>query len=251
MSQYTLCVYNKNMNNESFIPGDADVNPDEKKDVKKVLEDFEHVLKDDEPTTDVEREIFVHHVMETLRGMDGEYHENVTDIYNKIKERVLIRREHPKNVFKSLLEDKDIPLFFNESFDSEEEGDTSYYNATQWDGAGDDSLKNPFVEGHSHFGNVVTMIGFDKGDDIVEHKIEGPHNPTEDGIHYDKNVSLSGNIHPDDIKFLITRIPTRTLKEEDLTEKELERMEEGEVTHVFRGVYFDNKKEEVSHETSS
>ena len=202
------------------------------------LDSFEH---HDGPVTDVERKEFAAHLLASLREVDGAtYHTEINDLYSDVSEPVIIRRENPRIALDAVLSEHPIDIGFKKTFNTDEEGDDAYFNATHWDGAGDArTLRNPFMEGFSHAEGVVTVLGFVKGEGIVEHRPEHiPEKMVDDTIAYDSDTSISGTIVPADIRFMVARIPASCVPEGELTEDELDDVEDGTRSYIFRGLTF-------------
>jgi hypothetical protein len=216
----------------------------------RVFEDLEH-FGEDVSISDTERARFVEHLLDALHETGGTYCTDVNEIYRGVSERVLVRRESPERALHAIFDHSPIRVSFKEGFGSEAEGGDPYFNAAAWNGFGDiPGLRNPFVEGFSHAEGVVTVLGFTPNEQVEFHNPQHtPEKMTDPAVAYEKDVSISGNIEPGDIRFIVVRIPTKFIDEQELSVAEYDLFDQGKLPFIFRGVLF-NKKQDTSSEMS-
>jgi hypothetical protein len=202
--------------------------PEEHKDYHEVFEQL-HALKHPErPVTQEERSELVTRVLDALKQVPvGMYCSDINDVYRNIHEPVLVRREDPEAALEAVLNHETVTIPFRDA----------RLNATEWDGEDPRSLRNPFIEGFSHVEGLVTVLGFTKGQDLVKNQANRlADDMKEPTIAPERDVSISGTIHSEDLRFLAVRIPTALVPPEEFTEQERESMEENVPRYVFRGV---------------
>ena len=212
---------------------------------RSVFEDLDSFEHHEGPVTNVERELFVEHLLDSLRNAkDAEYCDNVADIYRGVHGPILVRREDPRSALHAVLQHESIELSYKKDLGLEEKTDTPYFNATRWQGASDVSgLRNPFIEGFSQAEGVVTVLGFEQGPQIeVVHPEYVAEKLQDSNIAHEKDVAVSGTLRHEDLLFMVTRMPTKFVPVEELSDDELDRYDEGRLPYIFRGVRL-NKKE--------
>lgn len=202
------------------------------------LDEFREYAESERDFSEEERKVFAGHFLDALHSTQGAYHENVGDLYQEVSGPLVVRREDPVKALELLLAHKPIDIFYHKEFRSDEKADEgTYYNAAMWNGPGSKvGLENAFIEGFSHLGGIVTVLGFEP-----EGLIFRPTEHTEmirqtTTLNYTNNVSIEGEVDVDKVRFLVVRIPARYMPEDRLTEEEIDRKEEGELRFVFRGV---------------
>lgn len=150
----------------------------------------------------------------------GEYFEDVNGLYKTLKgQQMLVRRENPLDLTSAITEQKNLDL----SFDTKVKH--KYANCAEWNyEQGTDGLNNAFLEGFSHLGGIVTIVGFDKGDLKVE-DIAAEHQQL-----YNLNrrtvKSAEGSVPVKNIKFIVMAAPISLYPENDLTGQEEEMLDE-------------------------
>lgn len=202
------------------------------------LDEFREYAESERDFSEEERKMFAGHFLDAIHSTPGTYHENVGDLYQEISGPLVVRREDPVKALELLLAHKPLDIFYRKEFRSDEKAvEGTYYNAAMWNGPGSKvGLENAFIEGFSHLGGIVTVLGFEP---------EGlTFRPTEHTemirqtttLNYTNNVSIEGEVEVGKVRFLVVRIPARYMPDDRLTDEELESKEEGELRFVFRGV---------------
>ena len=225
----------------------------QQRDPRIIFEDLEEIAKhNDRESSDVEKRLFVTHLIDALQQVDGVYYEHVDDLYHEIRGRVIVRRENPEKAFRAIIEHRPIDIHYRKTFGEDTQETATYYNAAYWNGYGSSvGLQNAFTEGFSHLHGIVTVVGFAQGEHLERHIPEQNDNATHGGtLEYSNNLSLEGSIDYEDIAFLVVRIPAQYMSKENMTDEERELFEGDELpTAVFRGVLM--KKNDASSEASS
>lgn len=134
-------------------------------------------------------------------------------------ETLIVRREDPKNILKLFLERGEYHVGFV--------GDDRYSNCVEWnphtDGA--KNIANAYLEGYTNLNNVVTVLGIEQrpNDDIqrLPDATQNFHGLQREGVR-----SFTGGINIDRTRFINLRAPGHLLPESELTEAELDRVDE-------------------------
>ncbi len=189
--------------------------------------------------------IFLSELLPRMEQVGGVFYENVGDLYRKLPSpEYLVRRHHPESLLPALLEQKDLEIQFDPQ-QAERDGGR-YANCAVWHPtAASRGLENAFLEGFTSFNGIVTVAGFHKGKDLNVEEI--PKNMKQIGT-LDRHAvrSADGKVHPEDIDFVILRIPAMMMPEDMLTDDEAIRLEQAQErgekgTQVFRGFLFPHK----------
>lgn len=164
----------------------------------------------------------------------GRLSTGTNDILRSIdsKESVIVRRENPQRVL-SALKDAEVISIQNETAVS----DKKYANAVLWKKSdGERGLNTAFLEGFGGKGGFVIVMGTKPSLDI---SIE-PINASTSDSRSDRGriCSAEGILHPEDLRFIIMRIPAQFFDEKEMTESELEALEDNENMQIFRTVIF-------------
>jgi hypothetical protein len=202
--------------------------PEDHEDYREVFEQL-HALKHPEhPVTQEERSELVTRVLDALKHVPGGvYCSDINDVYRNIQEPVLVRREDPEVALEAILNHEAVTIPFKDA----------QLNATEWDGDDPRSLRNPFIEGFSHVEGLVTVLGFTKGHDLVKNQANRlADDMKESTIAPERDVSISGTIHVEDMRFLAVRVPTALVPPGEFTQQERDGMEDHVPRYVFRGV---------------
>lgn len=132
---------------------------------------------------------------------------------------MIVRREDPRNVLKLFSE--------TQTYDVGFVGDERYSNCVEWNPQADGAhnLRNAYAEGFSNLNNVVTVIGFEKSkqDDILRlpDATDDVHGLDRTGVR-----SFQGAIAADRVAFINLRMPGHLLPESELTEAEIDKVDE-------------------------
>ncbi len=130
---------------------------------------------------------------------------------------LVVRREHPDAVMDLL---NGTPLQVKPFSDG-----VRYANCAIWDTRTPAGLNNAFLEGYSEKNHVVAVLGFAQGPDMDVANLEESAD-TFAGMERKNVRSFTGALESDDIRFVLLRMPLEALKEEQMTEVEIERYDE-------------------------
>jgi len=163
-------------------------------------------------------------VEQTVRSMKNQlemagadYYQNVAELYEELKGSFLIRRDDPTKLMKLATERVPIEIA------SQMRGANPYPNSTLWSrGDAPAALAMAFTEGKAQIGGISMIAGFKKGKELSLKRL-----PTAEKTHQ-KRVDegrafarfASGTVLPEDLRFLIMRVPLKFFPEELLTEEE-------------------------------
>ena len=152
-----------------------------------------------------------------LEMAGAEYYQNVAELYEELKGSFLIRRDDPTKLMK--LATEEIPI----EIASQMRGAKPYPNTTLWSrGDAPAALAMAFTEGKAQIGGISMIAGFKKGRELSLKRL-----PAAEKTHQ-KHVGearafvrfASGTVLPEDLRFLIMRVPLSLFPEELLTEEE-------------------------------
>lgn len=186
---------------------------------------------------------FLDGLINIMANVGGIYHQDVNEIYSQFRnEKLLVRREDPRKVVSFLSNKQDLPITFDKNVGEQ------YANCAEWSyEEGVEGLRNAFIEGHTHLGGLVTVLGFKKGKDLTISDIP-EYNKEWFGLNRRLVRSAEGIVHQQDIQFITIRIPITLVSEHMLTADEQEKFQADDVAHrksnyIFRGFTFPNHKE--------
>ncbi len=187
--------------------------------------------------------LFLEALKNAAQTRGGVFHENVNEAYGAFPGQTLyLRREDPAKVF-GALEGKDIPLVFDRAVNPGGEG---YANCVEWEHTkGTRGLENTFLEGMSHLGGVVTVVGFEQGDGLSIQNVPS-HFKKLMGVDRGLVRCARGSIQPKDIRMIVTGVPAAffppehlTPREQELIEKRQSKGDAGPAQRIFRGITFE------------
>lgn len=204
-----------------------------------------------EPRTSIERREAVQHVFERMKQAFLEagatYYADVNDIYGMYgqDEELVVRREDPLAIAQSILWNRDLPVGTGER-----PGEVSA-NSVAWRRSdGELGLKTAFLEGRATAGGIATVVGIRRGTDLELRTIP----QSEFDPRPDRRLvrNATGIIHPNEIEFVIVRVPATHFPKQDMTDEEADRYEdEIESGHrnrmqVLRAFSFRSRSSEAS-----
>lgn len=143
---------------------------------------------------------------------------NVTEAYQSINsDHLIVRREDPRKIM-SLFSDGSYEIGFENA---------RYSNCVEWNPHADGAkgIANAYLEGMTNLNNVVTIIGFNEGDDFDVVKLEDAQSNFY-GLDREAVRSIKGKVTESDVAFISLRIPGHLLPPEDLTDEELDTIDE-------------------------
>ncbi|MCX6799877.1 MAG: hypothetical protein NT091_01895 [Candidatus Falkowbacteria bacterium] len=170
---------------------------------------------------------------ESAQSQNFKWSEDVSQIYNKYKNKdLIIRREHVARIADLLEKHKDIAIDFDPTVGH------AYANCTKWDGLSyDEAIRTAFLEGFSRMGGIASVVAFKNGKSLKLTDLDDKYKKVEN-ISRRTIGSVHGIVPVSDIQFVIFQIPASLLKEDELTDDELDRvyLNKGKLVNVFRAI---------------
>ncbi len=179
-------------------------------------------------------------IKELIKDNGGEFHEDVSEIYNKynVNKPVIVRREDPTRLSR-LINGENLEIFFDPEV-TYGEGE-KYANSALWPyGPAEKTggVANAFLEGRGNAGPIVMLGGYNTNGEKME-IVEPEQNEQKVGTLDRHGVRiLSGEIKKEDMEFIIIRIASTFFDKSQMTQKEIERFNKGEQKQIFRGYSF-------------
>ncbi len=170
-------------------------------------------------------------VKASIKSCEGKELNKMYEYFLQKEEELIVRREIPDKVFDLVHNEKPLTV------ESGQLGFSDYPNCALFGGMSKDmqGLNNAFNEGWGEAGGVVLTIGFHKNDEamtVVELENEETINEKE---RRDKVRSFTGEIKPEDLAFVVMRIPNSM----NLTKKP------NEGFYSFQGYIFNEDKNKI------
>jgi len=171
---------------------------------------------------------FAIEIIEAFHEKGLTMHTDVDAVYKRPWGRLLVRRESPQRLVGALVDEKDVELSFRGTFGEK------YLNSAVWDPAlRPETLRWAIQEGFSKGGGLFMVEAFDpSGRDLLIEQIDNPIKQLKVGgevIDRTTYRAASGKIHPEDMRFVLMGVVTTRFPREQMTEDEVERLEEFEV----------------------
>ncbi|MBP9748998.1 hypothetical protein KBD18_02210 [Patescibacteria group bacterium] len=185
--------------------------------------------------------LFYETLITSLKKQGGIPYTDVGDLYRELKnETCIVRREDPKKILETFGEGKEL------SIARQQEDRVPYANAVEWKlEYGDRGISAAFLEGHGDAFGIVTIVAFERGVDLDVERVPSSQRATN--MDHQLMRTISGSIHPQDVRFVIIRIPIDRFPVEEMTEAEREKLDEWredgtihkKATFLFRGITFE------------
>ncbi len=186
---------------------------------------------------------------DTLLQTGAQYIEDVNEIYKKFRnDTLIVRKDDPERLLKALAQKENIVIQRNDSGE--------YENCALWNThTNAQALRLAMTEGRG--GRELTItFGFEKTPQLHVKK-KTMDNVTPDYSTIDRSSAriVDGCIHPEDIRFVVLRMPVSYFPESEMNDKEIEDLEEYQDSlaehphqipqprYVFRGFTFPSKNE--------
>jgi len=154
-------------------------------------------------------------ILEIFRATGAVEYKEITDMYAALKGMdVIVRRESPERISEMVQTNSSLNIDFPEG--------QRYSNAVIWNPAlGSRGIENAYMEGYGQLNGIVTVIGFAPNKSL---SIESLSDASKHFAGLDRTFvrSVEGPVHAEDVVFVSVRIPSHILREEELTERELE-----------------------------
>ena len=162
-------------------------------------------------------------LVDSLVAMGATLHPDINDIYRSKRfgnDRMIVRKENPADLIRTIARGLPHQIGLDAQL-----GDL-YPNAVVWNpNDGSRGIEIAYLEGHGNIGGFVTVVGFAPSDRVRVREIPGI------GIGLtgtDRSLvrCATGKILPEDVRFLMLRIPIDRFPVEQMTEGERETYEE-------------------------
>lgn len=151
-----------------------------------------------------------------LRALGAKEYTDTTSLARALQDNELIvRREDPDSVMHLL--EKKVPLAVAPYADG-----VRYANCAVWDIRSPAGLNNAFLEGYAAKHYVVAVMGFTQTPDMDILKLDESADLFA-GMDRTKVRSFGGEITPDNVRFVLLRVPLEALQESQMTDAEIER----------------------------
>ncbi len=165
-------------------------------------------------------------------------------MYDSVKGEIVIRRDDPRKLEQTLARGLDLSLEFDPKLGG------PYANSALWSkNAGNRGLENAFLEGHGHVDGLIAVVGFVPNQQM---RIQAVPDLAGSLTGLDRSLvrSVSGTIALEDVRFIVLRMPIDHFPEEDMTDEELERLDEWRIemkrknpVFIFRGLTFNQDRD--------
>lgn len=193
---------------ESLKPSNADANNE-----FNIFESKRASWEENEVTSET-----FHFFRDTLEAAGYREYTSMNEAYATLPpETLVVRREDPRQILKLFSKEAQYEIGFK---------DDRYSNCVEWNPKSDGvkNIHNAYMEGFTNLNSVVAVVGFEKqADDDLEHLPDA----TSDFYGLDRRGvrSFQGTVTADRIKFINLRIPGHLMQEADLTDDEIERVD--------------------------
>jgi|AntRauTorcE11897_2_1112592.scaffolds.fasta_scaffold01048_3 hypothetical protein len=145
---------------------------------------------------------------------------DVNEAYRTLPaKKIIVRREDPRNILKLFSEGGSYDIGFLNN--------DRYSNCVEWNPKedGPKNISNAYLEGFTNLNSIVTVIGLEKNN---EDDIKQLDDATRDfyGLNRAGVRSFQGSVQEDKITFINLRVPGHLLPESELTENEIDKVDE-------------------------
>ncbi len=179
-------------------------------------------------------------------SLGASYEVDIDTLYRSLPDgSFIVRREDPERVIRAVAQHTDLSIGLDPTLAHH----GAYANSVEWSRRdGSRGLDTAFLEGVSHLGGIVTVVGSVPGADLEVRSVTPERTPSARGTDRRLVRSVSGRIHPEDIRFVVLRIPSQFFPEDELTDAEQEALDEAEEAAprrpIFRGFRFPDVHEQ-------
>ena len=172
----------------------------------------------------------------------GLYYDNINELYRTLKgQKMLVRREYPEKVMELISGEGHIALEFDKKIKDR------HPNCAEWSyEMGEKGLDNAFLEGLASVAGVAMVVGINKSPALKIYDIPDDEK-FRGGVDRAAVKMAEGDVSPEDLRFLVVRIPAAIYPPEQMTDEEVERVEEQEMAakprpqFIFRGFLYPRK----------
>ncbi len=168
----------------------------------------------------------------------GVFYDDINEFYDNLRGDFIVRMESPERLIHSVARHEDLEI----------RPKKDYPNAVEWrSNYGSVGLRDAFLEGTGMLGGMVTVFGFREGEDIEVSDVE----------EREKNVFgrergfvriAKGVVHPEDMQFIVLRLPVDFFPEDEITLQEKKDIQKHGQSYIFRGFAFNESAEPAKEE---
>jgi hypothetical protein len=180
------------------------------------FEKLEHA-RDGWAENEVTSETF-HFFRDTLENAGYTEYKSMNEAYATLPpDTLIVRREDPRQILKLFSKEAGYEIGFE---------DDRYSNCVEWNPKSDGvkNIHNAYMEGFTNLNSVVAIVGLEKNDnDDIEHLPDATAN--FHGLDRRGVRSFQGSVTLEKVQFINLRIPGHLMQEADLTEDEIERVD--------------------------
>jgi len=164
-------------------------------------------------------------IKEVLEGKGWKYVSDVNSLYHAFRnQNLLVRREDPLRFLSTTAAGQPLKIEFDPNL-ADVVGE-KYANCAEWSyDSGERGLKNAFLEGNASLGDsLVFVVGFKPGKDLKVNDISADKKFVHD---LDRTLvrSAEGSVNPNDLMFVVVRVPAKFFPKNEMTGAELDAWE--------------------------
>ena len=188
-------------------------------------------------------------IRDMLEASGATYFDDINKLYKIIQHGdFIVRRDEMEPLVRLVGKKESIAIKLNPQGTQHSE---KYANCCEYNPQIDHdakAIKTAFLQGRSNIGGIATVYGFKKNDKLIVSEIASETRERL-GISDSSVKSVEGEIAPDDLKFVVMKIPATVFPEAEMTDEEadafyeyLEQLKKSSssitkppVTQIFRG----------------
>ena len=168
----------------------------------------------------------------------GVFYDDINELYRGLRGSFVVRMESPDRVVSSVGMHKDLKVSPKKD----------HPNAVEWRSEyGSIGLRDAFSEGTGMLGGLITVIGFRKGKGIRVSDV-GEEEKEMFGRERGLVRIARGKAHPEDMQFVILRLPVECFPEDEITSQERTSIQKHNQHYIFRGFAFNESAETAREE---
>lgn len=212
----------------------------EKEEKSRRLEDVVELLKTETDRGKMERLTKEAYSLIKIKFLEegGVFYDDINEFYGNLKGDFVVRMEDPERLIHSVAKHEDLEVSPRKD----------YPNVVEWrNDYGSVGLRDAFLEGTGMLGGMVTVFGFREGDDIEVSDVRAEEKDVfgrERGL-----VRIAkGVVHPEDLQFIILRMPVSFFPEGEITPQEKKDIQKHGQSYIFRGFAFNESAEPAKEE---
>jgi len=204
------------------------------------LDEVMELLKkevDEEKTKELTKEAYSLIKIRFLES-GGVFYDDINEFYHDLRGNFVVRMESPERVVNSVGMHKDLKI----------SPQKDHPNVVEWRSEyGSVGLRDAFLEGTGMLGGLITVIGFRKGKGIRVSDV-GEEEKEMFGRERGLVRIAKGKAHPEDMQFVILRLPIECFPEDEITSQDRTSIQKYNQHYVFRGFAFNESAETAREE---